>query len=787
MALSLLNLLLTFTCQIPTGSELHVSTNGDNQAAGTLQAPMADISAAMSHLRSLPRPWTLTLHSGTHYLSQPITLTANDSGTPGQPFTIRAFPGTRPRLSGGISLATAEWQTAPEMPNGTLVSKLAPKIRLDPAATALYSAADSTPLRMARYPNFDASIAIFGGYAEDVLSPTRIASWQNPTDGFIHSLHRGGWGGDHWRIVDRNADGTLKFEGGWMNNRPSGMHPSRRFVEHIKEELDAPGEWYWQQSSNELFLMPPSGVELSSLVMANLPCLISIAGDDASDPVKHIRVQGIDLCHTTRTFMQTNEPLLRSDWMIHRGGALFMQNVNDLVIQDCDFFDLGGNAIFTSGYADGVGVQGCHITRVGAGGVQFVGLPQAVRSPSFNYGQFVPFEQLDRTPGPKSEDYPRDCWVQDCLIHDVGRVEKQVAGVQISMASGISVRDCSIYQLPRSGINISEGTWGGHLIEGNDVFQTVLMTSDHGAFNSWGRDRFWHPNRETMNQMTQANPEIITLDAQATTVLRRNRWRCDHGWDIDLDDGSSNYLVEENLCLSGGIKLREGFLRTVRNNICLNNSLHPHVWFKESGDVVESNIFGTWYRPIRLAGWGSRVDQNYFSSTSMLEKSHALNLDANSAAGDPLFEDPTTSNFQVASHSPALDVGFQNFPMRFGVTSPRLRRLAQTPEIPPLRGEWAAPNEPPVGTWLGGSVQAVQNLALRSAAGLDKNRGVIIHAAPAGQQIYQLGLQAGDVILALNGIEVNTPQELIKTWENLETKEPSIKIWRNQAEAVITP
>ena len=24
-------------------------------------------------------------------------------------------------------------------------------------------------------------------------------------------------------------------------------------------------------------------------------------------------------------------------------------------------------------------------------------------------------------------------------------------------------------------------------------------------------------------------------------MLRNNRWRCDHGWDIDLDDGSTNY------------------------------------------------------------------------------------------------------------------------------------------------------------------------------------------------------------------------------------------------------
>ena len=40
--------------------------------------------------------------------------------------------------------------------------------------------------------------------------------------------------------------------------------------------------------------------------------------------------------------------------------------------------------------------------------------------------------------------------------------------------------------------------------------------------------------------------------------------------DIDLDDGSSNYHIYNNICLNGGLKLREGFYRTVENNIIIN-------------------------------------------------------------------------------------------------------------------------------------------------------------------------------------------------------------------------
>ena len=66
-------------------------------------------------------------------------------------------------------------------------------------------------------------------------------------------------------------------------------------------------------------------------------------------------------------------------------------------------------------------------------------------------------------------------------------------------------------------------------------------------------------------------PKLPTLDCVEPITIRNNRWRCDHGWDIDLDDGSSNYHIYNNLCLNGGIKNREGYGRVVENNILVNN------------------------------------------------------------------------------------------------------------------------------------------------------------------------------------------------------------------------
>ena len=243
-----------------------------------------------------------------------------------------------------------------------------------------------------------------------------------------------------------------------------------------------------------------------------------------------------------------------------------------------------------------------HIHDIGASAICFVGDTSAVRSGLSNYGKSLLFEQIDLTPGPRNNLYPRQCSAEDNLIHNIGQVEKQVAGIQIQIASEINVRHNTIYNTPRAAINIGDGAFGGHLLEYNDAFHTVLETGDHGTFNSWGRDRFWHPSYKEMCKRVAEHPELIFLDARYTTVIRNNRFRCDHGWDIDLDDGSSNYHIYNNVCLHGGIKLREGFHRTVENNIVINNSLHPHVWFNNSGDIIQRNLFLQPYKPNKKLG-----------------------------------------------------------------------------------------------------------------------------------------------------------------------------------------
>jgi hypothetical protein len=245
--------------------------------------------------------------------------------------------------------------------------------------------------------------------------------------------------------------------------------------------------------------------------------------------------------------MDTKEPLLRSDWTIYRGGAVRFDGATDCTIIDCEFDQLGGNAIFVNNYNRRITITGCDIHDTGASAIAFVGSPDSVRNPLFEYRQRQSYADIDQTPGPRSDNHPADCLVDDCLLRRFGQVEKQATGIEVSMSRGITIRHCSIYEASRAGINISEGTHGGHLIEFCDVFDTVRETGDHGSFNSWGRDRFWHLNDAPPEKL----PELALLDVVEPNVIRNSRWRCDHGWDVDLDDGSSHYEIYSNLFLNG--------------------------------------------------------------------------------------------------------------------------------------------------------------------------------------------------------------------------------------------
>ena len=811
---------------LSTGAlEVHVDPDGLDTNPGTQDAPVATLAKARDVLRASGKlgqePATVTLADGVYYLPETLTLTPQDSGSEEHPVVYRASNRGQAVVSGGLKL-DLDWNRGK---GGVFKAKTPAGLDIDQLFI------DGTKQWMARYPNYNAAdkTAAYQGFAADAFSKERAAKWADPAGGYIHAMHRNRWGGYHYLITGKDAKGNVDYEGGWQNNRQMGMHKNQRMVENIKEELDAPGEWFHDTDSNTLYFMPQPAMDLSKAVVevVRLPHLIEVHGElkskvakfkvpdpgnkikgltletpETKTPVQWIRFEGLSFSATRRTFMDTREPLLQSDWTVYRGGAVHIRGTEHIAIENCDFEELGGNGVFVDGYNRHTVMRGNLFENNGASDISFVGSFAAVRSPRFSYlTKPHPLDTVDREVGPKTDEYPADCLVEDNLMTRCGRVEKQSCGINISMSSRITVRHNTVFDTPRAAINICDGTWGGHVIEWNDCFDTVLETHDHGAFNSWGRDRYWHragtsgPNdrdkkgKPLVSYWIEEDPTSPFWDAYQVTTLRNNRMQCDHGWDIDLDDGSTNYEIYNNLCLSGGIKTREGYKRIVTNNIMLAKGYTCNVPYpKPTQDVFESNImWGGGYSLSNPGLWGGVRNKTFMhdpeaTGTEPWIRGQSRTLDdPDSLYGNAKFVNPEAGDFTVAEDSPALALGFKNFPMTgFGVTSERLKAVAEEPELV-LKIKITA-NEKYVKRnpkWWGAEYKKVETQAELTATGLDYLRGILFVSVPKKSKFAQYGFRSDDVVLKLNGRKINR-NRFSKTMRGLEPGTHRVEVWRGQ-------
>jgi S1-C subfamily serine protease len=134
----------------------------------------------------------------------------------------------------------------------------------------------------------------------------------------------------------------------------------------------------------------------------------------------------------------------------------------------------------------------------------------------------------------------------------------------------------------------------------------------------------------------------------------------------------------------------------------------------------------------------------------------------------------------VQDDSPALKLGYKNFAMdHFGVTSPRLRAEARTPQMPGLK-VISVKGEEKVARWQGAKVKSVTTLGEVSAAGLPSQDGVILLEVPVGSAAGKAGLKPVEVIVGCNGKPVRNLADLNRLTDLGRGKPLKLEIYRGQ-------
>lgn len=337
-------------CLQLNGQVIYVSTRGNDKWNGSEKKPVASLVRAQELARAYGRDTSVEIvfEDGIYYLPGTVQFTGQDSKDYPATVTLRARHEGKAVISGGQQIRL-DWK---QEAGNIYVASVPAGMDID----QLYVAGLRQP--MARFPNaqpgkqrnvYDTWVLDHQAQPNpemDPLQPERIALWKNPEGGYVHAMHTALWGDMHWEIKGKNEDGTLQLEGGWQNNRPSGMHPLYRFVENIKEELDVPGEWYYDRSESKLYYMPLPEIDLdeAKVEIVRLKHLIEFNGTK-ENPVRGIHLQGLTFKHTARTFMENKEQLLRSDWTMYRGGAIVFNGAEECSVENCEFDHLGGNTI----------------------------------------------------------------------------------------------------------------------------------------------------------------------------------------------------------------------------------------------------------------------------------------------------------------------------------------------------------------------------------------------------------------------------------------------------------
>ncbi|MCP4640687.1 MAG: right-handed parallel beta-helix repeat-containing protein [bacterium] len=660
--------------QAQGATNLYVATNGNNAWSGALPAPNADgsdgpfatIHGARDAIRQLKvggatGPVVVSIRGGDYRIAEPIVFGPEDSGTADAPIVYKAFEDEDPVIHGGRPITGWKQEGAfwtadvPEVRDGTWTFSAlwVNGERRTPARTP-----NATNLA-GDYPTDDDLFFMDGPVmvknadtGKEDRSGTRmryregdLQSWASLEDSVFVVFHS--WETALLRPKAINeAERTVDFTGGtnwgFCRWRPDQWY----FIEHLFEGLDQPGEWYLDRKAGTIYYIPMPGETLNTIeaVAPVVKQLVLIQGNPAEKQfVEHLAFEGLAFHYSEYTI----EPQGHSDGQAaHSVPAAFeARGARHCRIERCEVGHVGTYGVwFREGCQDNV-LRRSEVFDLGAGGVR-----------------------IGEGGTPPTEDQAAERNVIDnCFIHDGGRIFRGGVGVWIGRSSYNTVSHCEICDIRYSGISVgwswgyAESTAHHNIIEYNLVHHTAKgQLSDTGG--------------------------IYMLGASPGTVVRNNVFhdvmsnpRVSGGWGIYFDEGSTGILAENNLVYNtrtGTLHQHYGKENMVRNNIfafshgpqLIRSRDEDHISFFFENNIVYFNnnsLLGSrWgngnFRLDNNCYWDTSGDEIEFNGLSLSEW-RARGQDANSIIADPLFHNAEAADFRLRPDSPAIEHGFKPF------------------------------------------------------------------------------------------------------------------------------
>jgi len=548
-----------------------VAPDGKDANPGTIEQPFATLERARDAVLAA-RPahppdtsYVVEIHGGRYFLLRPFSLVKQDSGTKERPVVYRAYLEEKPVFYGGVPVK--DFNPVAEQP-GTVVADLTSLHMQNVPLGALFRLLPDGAverLTRARYPDADPGDPIRGGWAtaagEPVAEPTDgpgaarktlilaerdLREWKAPSQGFVSIFT----GSQRWNNLCKIASVAKASRTNMLATDCSeAIQPGDRFfVEGLREELDAPGEWYWDMAAARLHLRPPAGMASGDLAVL-VPqgrALVSF-----SNNVEYVTLQ-------------------RLTFRAAEGSAIVVHNSRNCIIAGCtveqcgDHYGIG----IAVGEASGNLITGCDISFTGSHGIMVEG--------GYSTNNVNLPVALNR--------------VVNTVVHHTGVYWKQGAGIS-TVGNGNEVICNLVHDCPRMGILVGGNN---HLIERNIVRRTNQETHDSAGIYLAGRDLL-------AGRGTVIRDNLI----EDTGGLRRDadgRWIERQGTvGVLLDTHASGVDVIGNVIVkaaTAGIKLENGRANRITDNVLCGSGDAPAVEV-----AVWPSDDPRWQRDIAAMGW----------------------------------------------------------------------------------------------------------------------------------------------------------------------------------------
>ncbi|GBG29319.1 Hypothetical Protein FCC1311_055412 [Hondaea fermentalgiana] len=390
---------------------------------------------------------------------------------------------------------------------------------------------------------------------ENSSEARRMRSWSDAAAGpaVVHAWHSQSWFTNMWSVKshDRETDELWFGAGGSQGGRSwcacdecayagqwcRGEGDTRLisgtwYVENVAEELDVPGEFYFDRKTRTLqLLLNTSDVEDArargtgrlTLVVPVLQTLVSIHN------VSNVTLEGIGLRDARATYLERYGVPSGGDWALYKGAAVMVEDAESVRISRCNFVRLDGNGVLLYG----------RVRKAILEENEFAWLGESAMAA---WGRTREWDGRDGR-------QPRGTVVRRNVVREIGIYEKQASAWFQAKACGTRLEDNLFFNMPRAAINFNDGFGGDNVVTGNLLFNTCRESGDHGAINTWDRMPFlWDESGEH------------GFDALPTRIAE-NLIFANYGASqaVDNDDGSSYYHIEDNVMFnSEGFKMDYG-------------------------------------------------------------------------------------------------------------------------------------------------------------------------------------------------------------------------------------